>query len=404
MEIFLKNKKLMQGVELKKAGQQKQIIRSLYFHGPGSNAELSRDLGLSTPKVNSLLQEMIHRGTVRELGHGDSSGGRRPVMYGLAPEAFYMVGITINVNFSVIAIFNAQNKEISGPYTLPVKMERDITLFERINDRLQEIIREEGIDRKRIAGVGIELPGLVNQEKHINKTYFPGEEELHLKLGEIFGMPVFFDNDARLRTFAEQHFGLARGRQHVLMVHVDWGIGMGLIVNGQLYGGKSGFSGEFGHIPMADNGILCNCGKIGCLETIASAPAIARQAREGVAGGNSSLITTLVKGDLQKITTSTVIEAARLGDQFSISLLSQAGFWLGKGMAQLMQVFNPELIIIGGMVAEAGQFMMAPIQQAIYTYANSDISNDTEILFSILGVRAGAIGAAAFALEKLANN
>ena len=111
-----------------------------------------------------------------------------------------------------------------------------------------------------------------------------------------------------------------------------------------------------------------------------------------------------MEGDLQKITTSTVIEAARLGDQFSISLLSQAGFWLGKGMAQLMQVFNPELIIIGGMVAEAGQFMMAPIQQAIYTYANSDISNDTEILFSILGVRAGAIGAAAFALEKLANN
>lgn len=393
----------MQGVELKKAGQQKQIIRSLYFHGPGSNAELSRDLGLSTPKVNSLLQEMIHRGTVRELGHGDSSGGRRPVMYGLAPEAFYMVGITINVNFSVIAIFNAQNREISGPYTLPVKMERDITLFERINDRLQEIIREEGIDRKRIAGVGIELPGLVNQEKHINKTYFPGEEELHLKLGEIFGMPVFFDNDARLRTFAEQHFGLARGRQHVLMIHMDWGIGMGLIVNGQLYGGKSGFSGSSAIFRWQTMGSCAIAAR-----SAAWRPSPRRRPLPGrpvrVAGGNSSLITTLVEGDLQKITTSTVIEAARLGDQFSISLLSQAGFWLGKGMAQLMQVFNPELIIIGGMVAEAGQFMMAPIQQAIYTYANSDISNDTEILFSILGVRAGAIGAAAFALEKLANN
>lgn len=403
MELLLKNKKLMQGVELKKAGQQKEIIRSLYFHGPQSNAELSRELGLSTPKVNSLLQEMIFRCTVQELGHGDSSGGRRPVMYGLAPEAFYVVGITINVNFSVIAIFNAQNEEISGPHTIQVRMERDITLFERIDASLREILSTNGIDRKKVIAVGIELPGLVDQEKHINKTYFPNVPNLDLKIGEIFGFPVYFDNDARMRTFAEQHFGLARGRQHVLMVHIDWGIGLGLIVNGQLYGGKSGFSGEFGHIPMAENGILCHCGKIGCLETIASAPAIARQAREGVENGTSSLMTTLVEGDISKITTTTVIEAARMGDHFSISLLTQAGFWLGKGIAQLMQVFNPELIIIGGKVAEASPFILAPIQQAILTYTNNDISNDTEILFSLLGVKAGTIGAAAFAVEKLAH-
>ena len=258
-------------------------------------------------------------------------------------------------------------------------------------------------DRKKVIAVGIELPGLVDQEKHINKTYFPNVPNLDLKIGEIFGFPVYFDNDARMRTFAEQHFGLARGRQHVLMVHIDWGIGLGLIVNGQLYGGKSGFSGEFGHIPMAENGILWHCGKIGCLETIASAPAIARQAREGVENGTSSLMTTLVEGDISKITTTTVIEAARMGDHFSISLLTQAGFWLGKGIAQLMQVFNPELIIIGGKVAEASPFMLAPIQQAILTYTNNDISNDTEILFSLLGVKAGTIGAAAFAVEKLAH-
>ncbi len=152
---------------------------------------------------------------------------------------------------------------------------------------------------------------------------------------------------------------------------------------------------------MVDNGILCTCGKIGCLETIASVPAIARQAREGVEKGNSSLILSLVDDDQERITTGTVIEAARLGDQFSISILTQAGFWLGKGIAHLIQIFNPELIIIGGKVAEAGQFMLAPIQQAIFTYTNSDISSDTEILFSVLGVRAGAIGAAAYALEKL---
>lgn len=401
MEFLFRNNKQMQGVELKKVSQQKQIVRSLYFNGPESNAVLSRDLGLSTPKINSLLQEMIHRGTVLELGQGDSSGGRRPVMYGLAPDAFYVVGITINVNYSVIVIFNSQNREVSGPHYFPVKMERDFALFERLNHHLQEKLESDGIAPDKVIAVGMEFPGLVHQVRKINKTYFPAIGDLHQRLGTLFGVPVFFDNDARMRTFAEQHFGLARGKQHVLMVHCDWGIGMGLIINGQPYGGKSGFSGEFGHIPMVDNGILCTCGKIGCLETIASVPSIARQAREGVEKGNSSLILSLVDDDQERITTGTVIEAARLGDQFSISILTNAGFWLGKGIAHLIQVFNPELIIIGGKVAEAGQFMLAPIQQAIFTYTNSDISSDTEILFSVLGVRAGAIGAAAFALEKL---
>jgi predicted NBD/HSP70 family sugar kinase len=168
-----------------------------------------------------------------------------------------------------------------------------------------------------------------------------------------------------------------------------------------LYSGKSGYSGEFGHLPIVDNGILCACGKRGCIETMVSAVAISRMAKEGIQKGNLSLITDLVQNDLEKIDISIVIQAANQGDQFAISLFSEAGHWLGRGIAYLIQIFNPELIIIGGRVAEANQFIQAPIQQAINTFSNRDISNNTEIKFSELGSKAGTIGVAAYALEKL---
>ncbi|MCL1821315.1 MAG: ROK family protein [Prolixibacteraceae bacterium] len=388
---------------MKKIGQKKKIVKSIYFKGPVSSSELSRDLSLSTPKINSLLQELIADGLLKELGQGHSSGGRRPAIYGLVENGFYVVGITVNIYGTIISIFNARNKEISGPHYVSVPMRRDFGMFAEINREFQEILSSSEIDRKKIIGIGIELPGLVNQEQGVNRTYFPDVENLPTKIAEVFGYPVFIDNDARMRTFAEQQFGLAKARNNVLMVHADWGIGLGLIVNGQLYAGKSGFSGEFGHIPMIDNGVLCHCGKRGCLEAIASVSAIARIAQEGLEAENPSLLPNLVDNDLSKIDTAAVIKAAQVGDQFSISILTDVGLWLGRGITSLIQIFNPELIIIGGKMAEASQFLQAPIYQSIYTYANPDISNDTEIVFSVMGVKAGTIGAAAFAVDKLAS-
>jgi predicted NBD/HSP70 family sugar kinase len=203
------------------------------------------------------------------------------------------------------------------------------------------------------------------------------------------------------QRFAEQHFGLAKNKKNVLMLQADWGLGLGIIINGKLYSGKSGYSGEFGHLPIVGNGVLCACGKQGCLETMVSAVAISRMAKEGIQKGNLSLITELVQNDLEKIDISIVIQAANQGDQFAISLFTEVGHWLGRGIAYLIQIFNPELIIIGGRVAEASQFILAPIQQAIHTFSNRDISNNTEIKFSELGAKAGTVGVAAYALEKL---
>ncbi len=390
-----------QAIEEKKTWHKKHILHSLYFNGPLSNSELSRLIKLSTPKINSLLMEMITDGLVRELGRGDSSGGRRPNIYGLVDDGFYVAGITININRTIISIFNSNNQEVSGPHYFPIKMQSDLEIFRQVNEKLEQVVNESHIDRNKILVAGIELPGVINPKLGINKTYFPQVTNLYEELRKIFGTPVYFNHDSKVRAFAEQHFGLARGKKNVLMLQADWGLGLGIIINGKLYTGKSGFSGEFGHLPIADNGVLCSCGKQGCLETIVSATAIARIAREGIKKGQSSLITELVDGDTGKIDITIVIQAANMGDQFAISLLTDTGYWLGRGIAYLIQIFNPELIIIGGRVAEASRFILAPIQQAITIFSNRDLSSDTEIKFSELGSKAGTMGIAAYALEKI---
>lgn len=402
METLFKNTGIQsRAIELKKLGHKKHILRSIYFNGPLSNSELSKRINLSTPKINSLLLELIDDELVCDLGRGDSSGGRRPNMYGLVEDGFYVVGITININRTIISIFNSNNKEVSGPHFFPIKMQPDLKIFKQVNEKLEQVVQQSNISTSKILVAGIELPGLINQKKGINKTYFPDIKNLNDELKNIFGLPVYFEHDSKVRTFAEQHFGLAKNKKNVLMLQADWGLGLGIIINGKLYTGKSGFSGEFGHLPITTNGVLCTCGKQGCLETIVSATAIARMAKEGIKKGNSSLIEELVNFDLDKIEISTVVQAANSGDQFAISLFTDVGIWLGRGIAYLIQIFNPELIIIGGRVAEASQFIIAPIQQSIHTFSNNYISNDTRIEFSELGAKAGTMGAAAFALERM---
>ncbi|NOY96578.1 MAG: ROK family transcriptional regulator [Chlorobi bacterium] len=389
------------GVELKRISQKMNILKAIFFNGPLSNAELAKEIALSTPMINNLLVELIEDDLIIDLGTGDSSGGRPPNIYGLVDDGFYVVGISIGVHSTGIAIFNSNNKEVVPAKYFPVKIQSNISIFSKINSLLEEIIKESGIDRNKIVVVGIEMPGLVDYKNGVNRTYFPGYNNLYDELNKIFKFPVYFENDAKVSTFAEQHFGLAKGRQNVLVVQTGWGVGLGLILNGQLYSGKTGYAGEFGHLPIVENGILCKCGKKGCLETIASATAIARIAKEGILSGNPSLINELVDNNIEKVDTSIVIRAAHTGDQFAISVLAEVGHWLGRGIAFLIQIFNPELIIINGNAAQAFQFMMAPIQQAIHTYSNHDISNDTEIKISKLGSKAGIQGAAALALEKI---
>lgn len=399
--IIFSGKSELNVVEQKQNSQKLKIIKHLFLQGALANTDIGKYIKLSTPKIISLLNELKDEGLIEELGQGNSSGGRRPNLYGNKEDAFYIVGISINIYKTSVSIFNAKNQKITNDQILLLTISHGTSIIESIVEFTENIILENQIPREKIIGIGIEMPGLVDSETGINKTYMVSQKPLAEVFREKFGMEVLIENDAKTRAFAELRFGGARNKKNVLAVYLDWGIGLGIIVNGKLYKGRDGFAGEFGHLPMVDKGILCKCGKQGCLETIASGTAIVLLAKEGMKNGLSSLLGQLVDQDADKIEIRTVVQAASMGDQYSISILANVGHWLGKGMACLIQIFNPELIILGGRISEASQFILPSIQQSIHIFCNPELGNDIQIKVSELGSQAGIQGVAALLLERL---
>lgn len=391
----------MNVVELKNNFQKRKIIKNLFLYGAMANTDLGRFVKLSTPKIISLLNELKAEGLIEELGQGNSSGGRRPNLYGNKEDAFYIIGISINIYKTSVSIFNAKNQKITDDHILTLTISHGTTIIDTIVDFTENVIREKQIPRDKILGIGIEMPGMVDSETGINKTYMISDEPVAEVFRKKFGMEVLIENDAKARAFAELRFGLAHNRQNVLAIHLDWGVGLGIIVNGKLYKGRDGFAGEFGHLPMIDNGILCKCGKQGCLETVASGTAIARMAKEGMEAGRSTFLGDLKENNHENNEIRKVVQAATMGDQYSISILANVGHWLGKGFAYLIQIFNPELIILGGRMSEANQFILPPIQQAIQISCNPELSNEIEIKVSELGSHAGIQGVAALLMEHV---
>lgn len=388
-------------VELKNNSQKRKIIKHLFLYGAMTNTDLGKFVKLSTPKIISLLNELKVEGLIEELGQGNSSGGRRPNLFGNKEDAFYIIGISIDMYKTSVSIFNAKNQKITDDHILSLTISHETAIIDPIVEFTENIIREMKVPREKILGIGIEMPGMVDSQTGINKTYMVSDQPVAEVFRKKFGMDVLVENDAKTRAFAELRFGLARSKRNVLSIYLDWGIGLGIIVNGKLYKGRDGFAGEFGHLPMVDNGILCKCGKQGCLETIASGIAIARIAKEGIKAGRSSFLSQLVDDNLENIEIRKVVQAATMGDQYSISILANVGHWLGKGLACLIQIFNPELIILGGHLSEANPFILPPIQQAIQIFCNPELGNEIEIKVSELGSEAGIQGVATLLLEHV---
>lgn len=391
----------MNVVEQKNNFQKRKIIKNLFLHGAMTNTDLGKFVKLSTPKIISLLNELKEEGLVEELGQGNSSGGRRPNLYGNKEDAFYIIGISINIYKTSVSIFNAKNQKVTDDHILTLTISHGTTIIDPIVEFTEKVIREKQIPRDKILGIGIEMPGMVDSSTGINKTYMVSDRPVAEIFSEKFGMEVLIENDAKTRAFAELRFGLAHSKKNALVIHLDWGVGLGIIVNGKLYKGRDGFAGEFGHLPMVDNGMLCKCGKQGCLETIASGTAIARMAKEGIKTGRSSFLGNLIDPEQENNEIRNVVQAATMGDQYSISILANVGHWLGKGFAYLIQIFNPELIILGGRMSEANQFILPPIQQAIQIFCNPELGNEVEIKVSELGSQAGIQGVAALFLEHI---
>jgi predicted NBD/HSP70 family sugar kinase len=384
----------------KQDSYKRNIIKHLYFSGQLSCAELSQLTDKSLPLTTKILNELIEEGSVQELGYALSTGGRRPQTYSLKSDLMYVVAVAMDQLITRMAIVDMRNNLKGQVEKVELKLSDNPNAVKELRKNIIKFIEESKIPKNKIAGIGIGMPGFVDVIKGINHSFLKIDEGSIVSYIESeVGLPVLIDNDSSLIALAELRLGEARNRQNVMVININWGVGLGMILNGELFRGYNGFAGEFSHIPLFTNNKMCSCGKSGCLETETSLLVVAEKAVEGLKKGKVSRLKNIVLENIEE-TAAAIMDAADKGDKFAIELFSEAGYNIGRGVAILIHLLNPELIVLSGRGAGVGKLWLAPIQQAINEHCIPKIAENTEIKISSLGFQAELIGAAALVMEN----
>jgi len=383
-----------------------KILKSLIFNildktESASINELSKELNISVPKTTNLIAELIEEGIISDYGKFESTGGRKANLYGLIGDAGFILGVDVKKYYINIGLLNFKKQLVSQKNRIAFKLENTAESLNQLIQIIQNFIKDVGVKKEKILSLGINLSGRINHTKGYSYTFFHFQEEpLSEIIQEKIGIKTYLDNDSRAMAFGEFCNGEVNTEKNVLFVNLDYGIGLGILIDGKVYYGKSGFSGEFGHIPFFNNEIICHCGKKGCLETEASGNALLRKFKEKIKQGYTSSVLKKNKR-VEEITLTDIILAAQSEDVLIIELLEEIGENLGKGLAVLINVFNPELIILGGTLSETGEYLKLPTKSSINKYSLSLVNSDTEIKLSKLGEKAGIIGACLLAKNKV---
>ncbi len=361
------------------------ILKFYVDSGDNTLSELGKEMDLSIPTVTKLVGELIDEGYVIDFGKVETTGGRHPNIYGLNPDSGCFLGVDIKKFRVNLALINFKGEMIDSLLNVPFNYENTIESFDSLCKIIENYISSLTIPKLKILSSGINISGRINtQTGHSYSMYYFSEQPLTDIFHERLGIHVTIDNDSRAMAYGEFKKGVVKDEKNILFVNCSWGLGLGIITNGQLYYGKSGFSGEFGHLSVFDNDVICHCGKKGCLETQASGSYIHRRFIEKMNEGNSSILDNKKKkGEI--IILEDILEAALQEDMLAIELIEEVGITLGKQIAGLINLFNPELVIIGGAVALTGDYLLLPIRSAVKKFSLNLVSKDTSLKLSKLG-------------------
>lgn len=376
------------------------IIQQLYYGKVMSCAELSTLINKSIPLVTKSLNHLIETGFVKEEGYAPSSGGRRPLMYAVIPERLFVVTVAMDQLSTRIGIINLLNHFEYPVEIFNLKLKNNENALNNLIEIVSDYINKSKLPKENIIGIGIGMPGFVNSNEGINYTYLnSGDKSLTQQIQEHIGLPVFIDNDSSLIALSELKFGLAKSIKDVMVINLSWGIGLGMIINSQIFRGHNGFAGEFSHIPISEEGTLCSCGKQGCLEAEASLLAVAEKAIEGIKNGRKSSL--IFSEDESKLSIGdALMDVANKGDQYAIELLSESAYKIGRGLSILIHIMNPKAIVLSGRGVKVGKLFLAPIQQALNKYCIPRLAEETDIYISEIGFDAELIGAAILVMEN----
>lgn len=374
----------LSGVELKRVLLNRQIMSVFLKSGNKTIADLCQITNSSIPTVNSSLSFLLKQGWVLNYGTTESRGGRKPAMYGINPKAGYTISIDLSRNYTSFAVYNLHSVLIDKVFSMPIGIDSKDIVLDRIKQSLNNLLIKLSLSRELILGVGIALPGLIDINSGVSYSYdlFNGEP-VYRVFETLLELPCFIEHDTRAMALGEKWFGIAGDINNALLINVGTGIGLSMILNGELYRGKSGFAGEFGHINIVSDGQRCYCGKIGCLETVASGSYIANRANS-IIGSKQVLDNPL--------TFSNVIERAVGGDIICIEILEEACEYLAKGLSSVIHIFNPDAVIIGGEMSKGGEFIRSILDYKLSKYTINLMKNDTSILVSNLNEQATLLG------------
>jgi len=383
-----------------------QILQAIKLQEAISRIELAGQIDLNPSTISRAVNDLEEMNLIQEREVGESSGGRRPVLLGINKSAYHIIGVDIGATKIIAVITNIQGEilekyhyRIDYPQGDVVDISPELVL-ESLERVLKKYRRNKSHATDRIIGIGVGAHGLVDKER--GKVIFApnfGWRDIYLQknIEEKFGYKTIIDNDVRVMALGEYWFGHGQNCDCLICVNAGYGIGSGIILNGRLYRGHRSLAGEIGHTTVAEDGPRCNCGDYGCLETVASGPAIAKMVRTRIKRGRESRITDMA-ADMSQITGELVFEAARQGDDLSRQVLEEAGNYLGIGIANLINIMDPELVLVGGGVSRAGDYVFASLRQAV---TSKTMESPPPISSVKLGEETGAIGSTVLILEEL---
>jgi glucokinase-like ROK family protein len=366
-----------------KKNNKSLVLQMIMEREPLSRADIAQVTGLNKATVSSLVNELLEEELIYESGPGESSGGRRPVILHFNKIAGFSIGIDLGVNY-ILGVLTDLKGEILIEKSQHIKDSSYPVVMDLVYRMIRTLISEMPQSRYGIVGIGIGVPGIVDTEGAVLLAPNLGWKNISLKEGieEEFNLPVIIENEANAGAYGEKQFGAGQNFENIIYISAGIGIGVGIILNGELYKGKNGYSGEMGHMIIEVNGKPCSCGSRGCWEVYASEHALLNVANQ------------------KDVSLECLIQLAEENDQNALNLFEQIGSYLGYGINNIINTFNPAQVIIGNRLAKAKKWLEQPIRKTIENHTLSFHQNEMQLHFSTLTIYSAALGVSAFAVEN----
>lgn len=380
-----------------------EVLKVIRAEGCISRSKLAEMVPVSRATVSSIVSELLETGVLEEVGEGQSTGGRRPVRLRYRPESRIAMGLVLFDNKIQAVLTDMEGNPLGDYLEIPLRGAESEFMLQSMQETAERLL--EGIPRDHVLGVGVGVPGIVDFETgvieiSVSKGWLEGGIKVKEYLEDALGLPVYVANRSRVAVLGEHRVGKCCDVSNLIYLFLGQGIAAGIVIDGSLYLGPGSSAGEIGHVSVVPDGPLCGCGNRGCLEVYATEAAILARARALAREDPRSFLQQTVDNHLERLTIDHVIQAAKQGDTTALAVLTDAGTKVGIAVSSLIDLFNPEMVIIGGPIGySAGQVLLDPIIKEAQRRTLPRSFQMATIINGTLGTKAVAIGAAVLAIN-----